>query len=523
MTTFNTGNPLGSNSPKDLYDNAENLDNGINGTALTWQDRRGATRKSWNGIETDFQQFLADGSTIEFPTWEAANTAAGAGQIPLNRQVAVIGDGGSHIDPVSGITVGNSGRYVMVSAGLQWRGPDVIAAKLDSSIFKQSVLYTDLPGILAAIGDASGFALSWMQARSSDGLPTDYTLWAIEERMPNLPRSRADDPAQDPAVGLRFVDSSPLPVKYWLEARSDNGRPTDYTLGILREDLGLDATPTKERRYVGEGDSMMASNYGGGTTIPMILGGLMGKPVVNYAVSGSTAGEIGIRAGGVVPILTVPDGALPADTSQITVTWDVPGPFSGSGQPVRIYLGTVHGIPCQLSHNPADGSLLLNRIVAGTVVPLPPTVVFVPSKQYGMGYTHLLFGGRNNEPKSTALAPLAASADWYEKMGDDYLLVSVTNKSNEPSGSAGYAEVVDLNSQLRKLRPRNYVDLRGRMIREGLSIAGLTPTPADTIAISQDRIPESLMFTDGLHFNQIGRNVASRILLDELTQRSLFP
>ncbi|HEL4264822.1 TPA: hypothetical protein UM515_004571, partial [Stenotrophomonas maltophilia] len=177
MTTFNTGNPLGSNSPKDLYDNAENLDNGINGTALTWQDRRGVTRKSWNGIETDFQQFLADGSTIEFPTWAEASAAAVAGQIPLNRQVVVIGDGGNHIDPVSGVAVSNSGRYVMVSAGLQWRGPDVIASKLDSSIFNQSVLYTDLPGILAAIGDASGFALSWIQARSSDGLPTDYTLW----------------------------------------------------------------------------------------------------------------------------------------------------------------------------------------------------------------------------------------------------------------------------------------------------------------------------------------------------------
>ncbi|HEL4264835.1 TPA: hypothetical protein UM515_004589, partial [Stenotrophomonas maltophilia] len=170
---------------------------------------------------------------------------------------------------------------------------------------------------------------------------------------------------------------------------------------------------------------MMASNYGGGTTIPMILGGLLGKTVVNYAVSGSTAAEIGIRAGGVVPILAVIDGAIPADTSQITVTWDVQGPFSGAGQPVRTYIGTVQGIPCQLSHNPADGSLLLNRLSGGTAVPLPPTVVFAPAEQYGRGYTHLLFGGRNNEPKSTALAPLTASVEWYEKMGDDYLLVSV--------------------------------------------------------------------------------------------------
>ncbi|MDQ7310617.1 hypothetical protein [Stenotrophomonas sp. Sm10] len=133
MTTFNTGNPLGSSSPKDLYDNAENLDNGINGTAPTWQDRRGVTRKSWNGIETDFQQFLADGSTIEFPTWAAASAAAGAGQIPLDRQVAVIGDEGTHLDPVTGADVPNSGRYVMTSAGLQWRSADVLSQKADKS------------------------------------------------------------------------------------------------------------------------------------------------------------------------------------------------------------------------------------------------------------------------------------------------------------------------------------------------------------------------------------------------------
>ncbi len=131
MTTFNTGNRLGSNAPKDLYDNAENLDNGINGTAKTWTDRLGVVRKSWTGIETDFQQFLADGSTIEFPTWAAASAAAGAGLIPQNRQVAVVGDEGTHVDPVSGATVQNSGRYVMVPGGLEWRAADVLTQKAD--------------------------------------------------------------------------------------------------------------------------------------------------------------------------------------------------------------------------------------------------------------------------------------------------------------------------------------------------------------------------------------------------------
>lgn len=133
MTRYNTGNPLGSTDPRDLYDNAENLDAGINGPAETWVDRFGQARKSWNGLESDFQQFLADGSTIEFPTWPAASAAAGSGQIPNNRQVAVIGDNGTHTDPVTGATVSNSGRYIMTSAGLQWRSADVISLKADKT------------------------------------------------------------------------------------------------------------------------------------------------------------------------------------------------------------------------------------------------------------------------------------------------------------------------------------------------------------------------------------------------------
>lgn len=51
MTTYKTGNPLGSVSPKDLFDNSENLDRAVNGAALIWKDRFDRDRLSWAGIE----------------------------------------------------------------------------------------------------------------------------------------------------------------------------------------------------------------------------------------------------------------------------------------------------------------------------------------------------------------------------------------------------------------------------------------------------------------------------------------
>lgn len=52
MTTYNTGNPIGSKDPRDLYDNAENLDVFINDKTKTHaKDRIGDERLTWHGIE----------------------------------------------------------------------------------------------------------------------------------------------------------------------------------------------------------------------------------------------------------------------------------------------------------------------------------------------------------------------------------------------------------------------------------------------------------------------------------------
>lgn len=58
MTTYNTGNPLGSTDVKDLYDNAENFDVAINSQQPNWIDRFGRQRKTFGGMESDFQNLL---------------------------------------------------------------------------------------------------------------------------------------------------------------------------------------------------------------------------------------------------------------------------------------------------------------------------------------------------------------------------------------------------------------------------------------------------------------------------------
>ncbi len=61
MTTYNTGNPIGSTAVQDLYDNAQNLDQLVNTReARLHPDRFGVPRKTWHGMEQEFLEFLSN-------------------------------------------------------------------------------------------------------------------------------------------------------------------------------------------------------------------------------------------------------------------------------------------------------------------------------------------------------------------------------------------------------------------------------------------------------------------------------
>jgi len=72
MTTYNTRNPIGSKDPRDLYDNAENLDTAVNDTSRdSWRDRMGRSRLTWEAI-------VKAGTGDTGVAIDAANRAVGA-------------------------------------------------------------------------------------------------------------------------------------------------------------------------------------------------------------------------------------------------------------------------------------------------------------------------------------------------------------------------------------------------------------------------------------------------------------
>ncbi|HEY2455235.1 MAG TPA: hypothetical protein VGI71_21970 [Scandinavium sp.] len=82
MTTYNTGNPLGSTAAKDLYDNAQNFDH-LSGdrTNETWDDRFGVPRITWYGMEQRYNTALANLGLNPVGTFQGGAVVTAAGDI----------------------------------------------------------------------------------------------------------------------------------------------------------------------------------------------------------------------------------------------------------------------------------------------------------------------------------------------------------------------------------------------------------------------------------------------------------
>ena len=65
MARFNTGNPIDSKDPRDLSDNAQNIDQWANSESASFSDRLGVDRRTLHGMDDEFQSFL-DGSAYDF-------------------------------------------------------------------------------------------------------------------------------------------------------------------------------------------------------------------------------------------------------------------------------------------------------------------------------------------------------------------------------------------------------------------------------------------------------------------------
>ena len=277
MTTYATGNPLGSTAVKDLYDNAENIDFFVNGTELAYPDRFFQTRKSWKGIEEDFQQFL------------------------LNSGYEFIGD--YDADGPLNITARNQ---IFTKDGEYWRA----AASLALPYTTVNNWVIDEPKFVS-VGDA---ALRQDLASAAGATFVNYTApgtGAATQDVEN--RLQGELWARDFGAVGDGVANDTVALQAWLNACMAQGKRARWGAGTFKITSGLLIDNGASIHYldkakvdlIGEGTSQTIIVYTGtGPALSVIGGKVAGtlpmqcfQQVANFTVIGAfpiTAGSIGV-------------------------------------------------------------------------------------------------------------------------------------------------------------------------------------------------------------------------------------
>lgn len=398
--------------------------------------------------------------------------------------------------------------------------------------------------------DSNGFQ-TWLMARPTDGGPTDHAVTLMKPRLGLGPGgiqasqlapdvvdaiSAATSPAILPEVTgttptrSLYVNNMATGTRALITSSDDPHDPIVLGKNILFQTAAgprvyLAAThetvaALPRAGYIsGVGDSLTA----GGVWLARVAS-LTGMTTFNMGVAGQTTTEISIRQGGLKPLLTVTGDTIPA-SGPVDVTAISPTSTFRLGGATTIpftFEGTLAGIPGTLTQYSNEVPLrrTFTRTTAGSVTACPPGTPFLGTQ----GADHrdevqVIWAGRNNINDlanfERDIDSMVANLSTFHKR---FLVLSVTNGTAEPSGSANYVSIMAMNALLSAKFGDRYLDVRRYLIDHGLADAGLTPDAADLTAISEDRIPPQL-HSDSIHFTTAGQNAVGNCIAAKLTSK----
>lgn len=327
------------------------------------------------------------------------------------------------------------------------------------------------------------------------------------------------------APGLLSADDPRLPVELsripgWEHVDVDGagnviaGLRTDGTHYFRGDSAAADGADLPAKIAV-FGDSMAGDHGGTKVSIASALAAALGVEVHGGGVPGQTSTEVALRQGGLDVFITVDAGSIPA-SGAVPCTVVQPAGVWKTGS-AWTFPGTLAGVPGTLAKSAAD-AWTFTRTASGTAVACPPETRWKAAAADKNSWVQIFRSGRNavNAPiiardERAMVAGLAGS-------NNRFLVLPTYNTTSEPAGSAGYVKVMAINAEREATWGANYYDLRGWLIRHGLTTAGITATAADTTAIAEDRIPPSLLL-DGTHLTAQGRTIEAARLAHILTAK----
>lgn len=234
MTTYNTGNPIGSPDPKDLYDNAENFDEAINSNKDTFIDRLGKSRPTLKGgvdpsglVQTavnarDDAIAARDAAIINSKVFP--DEATGRAAVADGEYFKVIGSGDVAAREYKRL---NASTSVLIT---EYPSSEVITPlRLDlrHKVDKLPIAYYQ--NILFSVADKDN-RMTWLSVNSDDGGPTKESANLIKKSI-----GMAEPNVSDTLFSVvdRYNQMT------WLSVDSRDGGPTKESANLIKKSIGM--------------------------------------------------------------------------------------------------------------------------------------------------------------------------------------------------------------------------------------------------------------------------------------------
>ncbi|MHD0300735.1 fibronectin type III domain-containing protein [Rhodococcus qingshengii] len=280
------------------------------------------------------------------------------------------------------------------------------------------------------------------------------------------------------------------------------------------------------------GHSLIYSNNG---VFEAQVASLLGCTTTNNGVGGQTSTDIAIRKGGIIPLITLTGGNIPATTDSTIVSEIIPtGDFrDNSSSGTYEFFGTLAGIPGKLVQTLTTRIWSFVRTTAGSVTAVPARTPFLITTDQRNTDVTVILPGRNNiyTPAAnfgTVIRDIDAMVGTLTPYNRRFVVLAELNSTEEKIGATGYHltnrnNLLTNNAERAAKYGQNYFDIRAEFISRGLALAGITPTTADNAAVAADSPPPSLMAAgDPVHPNTAGYQVLGTLLAEWLVARGWY-
>lgn len=257
---------------------------------------------------------------------------------------------------------------------------------------------------------------------------------------------------------------------------------------------------------------------------PYVLYGLLdGREVINCGVGGENTINIASRQGGlpnIVKPFTIPSNASKVEVKLTNIYGGSTGILLQGGSALDPttgkYVMTAQINPCSI--NGVEGTLTyengkyyFSRSENGesVIISRPTPLITYAMKSMRDNINIIWIGTNGGFTTSTELIEyIDAMIDYMTPINKKYIVFGIHHLVSTVTETF---ETIEKNMKLHF--GRHYINQRKYMLEYGLSDAGITPTVEDTTAISQGKIPPSLLYND-VHYNDKGYNIIANLVVE---------